>query len=101
MTFATVVPLLPALGKAVTPDNVEISAGLQNLYTFNWLYCFIVAFLLYFALNQLFPHKETLIPEMVPGTRDEDPDPDTGADVEKQMDAESHSEHCGQADRSG
>ncbi|XXG97609.1 2-oxoglutarate dehydrogenase E1 component [Hypoxylon texense] len=66
-TAVVIVPLLPAMAKKVTPQNVHISQGLVNLFTFNWLYGFFVALVLYCALNYFFPHKPTLIPSVVPG----------------------------------
>jgi NCS1 family nucleobase:cation symporter-1 len=66
-TAVTIVPLLPALAKKVTPQNVSIDKGLQNLFSFNWLYGFFLAFAMYWALNWAFPHKETLIANVVSG----------------------------------
>lgn len=66
-TAVVIVPLLPAMAKKVTPQNVHISQGLVNLFTFNWLYGFFVALVLYYALNYFFPHRATLIPSVVPG----------------------------------
>lgn len=67
----TAVPLLPAVGKAVNPSGVHISPGLEHLYDFNWLYCFLLSFSLYFVLSKLFPAKETIIPEMILGIAEE------------------------------
>ncbi|KAI1461023.1 uracil permease [Annulohypoxylon moriforme] len=66
-TAVVIVPLLPALAKKVTPANVHISQGLINLFTFNWLYGFFVAVVLYCGLNYWFPDQTTLIPHVVPG----------------------------------
>ncbi|KAI0850077.1 uracil permease [Daldinia vernicosa] len=66
-TLAVIVPLLPALAKKVTPQNVDVSQGLVNLFTFNWLYGFFVSVVMYYALNYFFPHETTLIPNMIPG----------------------------------
>jgi len=63
----TIVPLLPALAKKVTPQNVQISEGLQNLFTFNWLYGFFLSIVLYYVLNVFFPHQETLIGHVIDG----------------------------------
>ncbi|KAI1656479.1 uracil permease [Daldinia decipiens] len=66
-TLLVIMPLLPALAKKVTPQNVDISQGLVNLFTFNWLYGFFVSVVMYYALNYFFPDETTLIPNMVPG----------------------------------
>lgn len=66
-TLVVIVPLLPALAKKVTPQNVAISEGLVNLFTFNWLYGFFVAVFLFYGLNYFFPDRTTLIPNVVPG----------------------------------
>lgn len=66
-TLVVIVPLLPALAKKVTPQNVRISQGLVNLFTFNWLYGFFVALVMYYVLNYFWPDETTLIPSVVPG----------------------------------
>ncbi|KAI1381416.1 uracil permease [Hypoxylon crocopeplum] len=66
-TAVVIIPLLPALAKKVTPQNVDISQGLVNLFTFNWLYGFFVALFMYYGLNYFFPDRTTLIPNVVPG----------------------------------
>lgn len=65
--LVVIVPLLPAMAKKVTPNNVHISQGLVNLFSFNWLYGFFVALVLYYALNRFVPDRSTLIPNVVPG----------------------------------
>ncbi|KAJ9133380.1 NCS1 nucleoside transporter family [Pleurostoma richardsiae] len=82
VTILTVTPLLPAIGNKVTPNKVHISAGLQHLYTFNWLYCFFLSFALYFVLNKLFPSKSTVIPEAVLGGQDEQEASDTSKETD-------------------
>jgi nucleobase:cation symporter-1, NCS1 family len=62
-----IVPLLPGLAHAVTPDNVYIDTGLQHLYSINYLYGFSLSVTFYFALNYFWPHRRTLIPAVVPG----------------------------------
>jgi nucleobase:cation symporter-1, NCS1 family len=66
-TLVVIVPLLPALAHKVTPKNVQISQGLQNLFTFNWLYGFVTSICIYYVLNFFFPHRPTLIDKVVPG----------------------------------
>ena len=62
-----IVPLLPGLAHAVTPENVQINSGLQHLYDINFLYGFCLSIVLYFSLNYLWPDQATLVPNVVPG----------------------------------
>ncbi|KAI1472010.1 uracil permease [Daldinia caldariorum] len=87
-TLVVIVPLLPALAKKVAPGSVRISKGLENLFAFNWLYGFSVALGMYYALNWLFPHRETLIPEVVPGVVPVLRAVDVDADVESGLAAD-------------
>ncbi|KAH8804386.1 NCS1 allantoate transporter [Xylogone sp. PMI_703] len=66
-TVVITVPLLPGLAKAVTPNSVHIDAGLQHLYSINWLYGFSLSAVLYYALNYFWPHHPTLITKTIPG----------------------------------
>ncbi|QKX64800.1 uncharacterized protein TRUGW13939_11976 [Talaromyces rugulosus] len=66
-TLVVVVPLLPGLAKAVTPDNVHINTGLEHLYSINYLYGFGLSTTFYFILNYFWPDQRTLIPAVVPG----------------------------------
>lgn len=68
-TLVVIVPLLPALAHKVTPNNVQISQGLQNLFSFNWIYGFVTSICIYYSLNLCFPHRPTLIEKRVPGYR--------------------------------
>jgi NCS1 family nucleobase:cation symporter-1 len=65
--LVVIVPLLPGLAHAVTPDDVSINTGLQHLYAINYLYGFSLSFGLYFVLNYIWPNRETLVPAVVPG----------------------------------
>ncbi|KAH8655243.1 uridine permease-like protein Fui1 [Xylariales sp. PMI_506] len=61
-----VAPLLPGLGYAISgAPAVQISAGAQHLYTFNWLFGFVVSVFLYTSLSLAFPAKETLLLDTV------------------------------------
>ncbi|XDG02884.1 hypothetical protein ABKA04_002499 [Annulohypoxylon sp. FPYF3050] len=95
-TAVVIVPLLPALAKKVTPANVHISQGLVNLFTFNWLYGFFVALVLYCGLNYWFPDQTTLIPHVVPGdapvVRAVDADVESGTVEDEKMKEEGGSE---------
>jgi len=61
-----VAPLLPGLGLKISgPERVHINDGLQNLYTFNWMFGFVTAIFLYTVLSYAFPAKETFLMETV------------------------------------
>lgn len=66
-TLVVICPLLPGLGWKVTPQNVQISVGLEHLFDFNWLYGFVLSIALYYTLNVIWPHRPTLIDRVVPG----------------------------------
>ncbi|KAI0121223.1 putative allantoin permease [Xylariales sp. AK1849] len=66
-TLVVICPLLPALGHKATPQKVAISEGLQQLFSFNWIYGFVTSICLYYMLNLFFPHRPTLIERVVPG----------------------------------
>ncbi|OQD84995.1 hypothetical protein PENANT_c011G09405 [Penicillium antarcticum] len=65
--LVVIVPLLPGLAHAVTPDNVSIDTGLQHLYAINYLYGFSLSFGLYFVLNHVWPNRASLVSAVVPG----------------------------------
>ncbi|KAI0975204.1 uridine permease-like protein Fui1 [Xylaria arbuscula] len=61
-----VAPLLPGLGLSISgPEVVHINAGLTHLYTFNWMFGFVVSIVLYTGLSYLFPAREALVRETV------------------------------------
>jgi nucleobase:cation symporter-1, NCS1 family len=61
-----VAPFLPGLGYSISGEPaVQISEGVKNLYTFNWLFGFVTFILLYTAFSLAFPAKETLLKETV------------------------------------
>ncbi|KAI1480535.1 uracil permease [Daldinia eschscholtzii] len=100
-TLVVIVPLLPALAKKVAPRSVDISQGLVNLFTFNWLYGFFVALVMYYVLNYFFPDEGTLIPEVVPGVAvpvlravdaDADADVESGSAPDEKMRGEAKTE---------
>lgn len=64
-TVVIITPLLPALGHKVTPNSVPIPIGLQHLFDFNWIYGFVTSIVLYYSLNVISPHSETLISQVV------------------------------------
>lgn len=53
-------PNLPGLALSITP-SIVISDGAANLYTFDWLYGFVVSIFLYTSLSYIFPAKESLV----------------------------------------
>lgn len=86
-------PLLPGIANAT--NKTPISQGAQHLYTFNWLYCFLVSLLSYFVVSKVWPARETMIPETVPGiidnsvegTQEEKPDKSVDESVQEKGDA--------------
>jgi len=63
---AFVVPvatLLPGLANSI--NQTAISQGAKNLYTFDWLFGFVVSIFLYTSLSWIFPHKEALVPHTI------------------------------------
>ncbi|GKT42962.1 putative permease [Colletotrichum spaethianum] len=65
-TFGVIIPLLPGLASKVS-SSVSLNDGLNNLFSFNWLYGFFLSVFIYYTLNYFFPHKDTLIPSVVTG----------------------------------
>lgn len=59
-----VAPLLPGLAYSITP-SISISQGAKNLYTFDWLFGFVVSIVLYTGLSLVFPAKDTVITETI------------------------------------
>ena len=53
-------PLLPGLAYSISPDSTFISQGVINLYSFDWLYGFVVSIVLYTGFSKAFPAKESL-----------------------------------------
>ncbi|CAI6088368.1 unnamed protein product [Clonostachys chloroleuca] len=66
-TVLIITPLLPALGHEVNPEGVPVPDGLQKLFKFNWIYGFVTSIVLYYTLNIVSPHRETLIPQVIYG----------------------------------
>lgn len=67
-----VTPLLPGLALSIVSGGTNepspkafTSAGIRNLYTFNWLFGFVVAIFLYTGLSWAFPDKQTLLTETI------------------------------------
>ncbi|KUI55743.1 hypothetical protein VP1G_03144 [Cytospora mali] len=65
-----VAPLLPGLAQSIVSSGnnageVNVNAGIQNLYTFNWLFGFVVSIFLYTALSWAFPDTQSLLKDTV------------------------------------
>lgn len=67
-----VTPLLPGLALSIvsggtnTPSPKALTdAGIRNLYTFNWLFGFVVSIFLYTSLSWIFPDKQTLVSQTI------------------------------------
>jgi len=62
-----IIPLLPGMIAKIASGSIHINAGLQHLFSFNWLYGFCLSVVAYWALNVVSPAKGTLIAEVVHG----------------------------------
>lgn len=61
-----VTPNVPGLANSIQPTTV-ISAGAQNLYTFDWLFGFVTSVVVYTALSYIVPHTESRLEGTVYG----------------------------------
>ncbi|KAF7188233.1 putative permease [Pseudocercospora fuligena] len=66
-TVIVVGPLLPGMAHKIN-SSLDIGTGLVHLFSFNWLYGFVLSITLYVGLHFAFPDRRTTIPEVVPGT---------------------------------
>nr|OQO18336.1 hypothetical protein B0A51_13731 [Rachicladosporium sp. CCFEE 5018] len=62
-----VAPNLPGLAHAINPKGTHVSAGVLNLYSFDWLYGFVVSIFIYTTLGMIWPLKASLVSETVWG----------------------------------
>jgi len=62
-----VAPNLPGLAYSINPTGTHVSQGVINLYTFDWLYGFVVSILVYTVLHKIFPCKESLVEKTIDG----------------------------------
>ena len=65
-------PNLPGLAYSIRmnddgTDPVRITAGAKNLYTFDWLFGFVMSVVVYTTLGLLVPAKESMVPRTVYG----------------------------------
>jgi len=77
-----VAPSLPGLAYSITP-GLHISDGAKNLYTFDWLFGFVVSIVLYTAFSWIFPARETLLTETIWNNEAIEGVQASGSDVEK------------------
>jgi NCS1 family nucleobase:cation symporter-1 len=72
-----VAPNLPGLGYSIAlqcdaqsqncTDTVNISNGAKNLYTFDWLFGFVVSIVVYTSMSWIFPSKPSLVDHTIYG----------------------------------
>ncbi|KAH9845826.1 Permease for cytosine/purines, uracil, thiamine, allantoin [Teratosphaeria destructans] len=60
-------PNLPGLAYAINPNSTHVNAGIKHLYSFCWLYGFVMSIFVYTGLHYLFPWKESLVPRTIDG----------------------------------
>ncbi|KUJ09570.1 uridine permease-like protein Fui1 [Mollisia scopiformis] len=76
----SVCPNLPGLAHSIN-SNASITAGAQNLYTFDWLFGFTTSIFLYTVLSYLSPHQTSQIPTTIYGHDLDGPEPGS-SDIE-------------------
>ena len=79
VTVVIVTPLLPGLAHAISPANVNVNSGIDNLYAISWLYGFHASIVLYYILTLIWPVTATLVPKTLSGSPAESIE---GVDVE-------------------
>ncbi|CAK7268594.1 hypothetical protein SEPCBS119000_003140 [Sporothrix epigloea] len=61
-----VAPLLPGLAASISgTEKVHVSAGILNLYDFNWLFGFVTSVVLYTGLSYISPASETILTDTI------------------------------------
>ncbi|KAF2770450.1 uridine permease-like protein Fui1 [Teratosphaeria nubilosa] len=60
-------PNLPGLAHAINPGSTHVKAGILHLYSFCWLYGFVMSIFIYTGLHYLFPWKRSLVPRTIDG----------------------------------
>ncbi|KAF4812201.1 putative permease [Colletotrichum tropicale] len=82
-----VAPSLPGMALAISGyPAVKISDGAQHLYSFDWLFGFVVSIFLYTTLSWLVPARESLLPQTIWGREGMDIEGTQGSDVETPKD---------------
>lgn len=82
VTIVIVTPLLPGLAYSISPTKVVANTGVNHLFAISWLYGFHASIALYYGLTWMWPVKETLVTETIPGTAESL----NGLDVEERID---------------
>lgn len=67
-TIVVVGPLLPGMAHKISPDTVKIGPGLEKLFSFNWLYGFLLSIVMYVGFHIAVPDRQTTIPVVIHGT---------------------------------
>ncbi|KAH7327407.1 permease for cytosine/purines, uracil, thiamine, allantoin-domain-containing protein [Rhexocercosporidium sp. MPI-PUGE-AT-0058] len=65
--LVSVGPNMPGLARSINPEHVVISAGAKNLFTFDWLFGFVVSIVVYASMSLAFPQKNSLVERTVYG----------------------------------
>jgi nucleobase:cation symporter-1, NCS1 family len=60
-------PNLPGLALSINPTGVKIGAGIRHLYTFDWLFGFVVSIVLYVGTSLIWPERDSLVPTTIYG----------------------------------
>lgn len=66
VTVVVVGPLIPGMANKIA-SSVHIGTGLEPLFSFNWLYGFVLSITMYVSLNWALPDKRTSIPVVIHG----------------------------------
>jgi nucleobase:cation symporter-1, NCS1 family len=87
-----VTPLLPGLADSISSTgggSLNLSPGISNLYSFDWLFGFVTSIFLYTVLSKVFPARETLLNDTIwnldtiEGVREGGSDEEKGSGGEK------------------
>ncbi|OAA54955.1 ncs1 allantoate transporter [Niveomyces insectorum RCEF 264] len=79
-----VAPLLPGLAESISgAEKVHVSAGITNLFSFNWLFGFVTSIVLYTAFSWAFPDERTLLTDTIWDKESIEGVRETGSDVEQ------------------
>jgi hypothetical protein len=65
--FIAVGPLLPGLAYSINPTGTHISAGTKHLYSFDWLFGFVVSIVVYTSTSYIWKPTAALVPHTIYG----------------------------------
>ena len=92
LTFFTAVgPILPGFAQSINP-NLQISDGAKHLYTFSWMWGFVVCVIMYYVIcTYVSPPTESLVevPVFPPRTEEEEQALAAGSVIEATSDSDS------------